>query len=914
MNSIARSYVILIFFITGSFRCIAQDYNFVKSTNKASLDLSAIKNWEYTGNGMISNDGKCVCMSIYNCPVGKNTLVISSTNNLWKKEFIGATSPTFTSDSKMFIFKINNDSLCILDLSTYKQTYISYVNVFKVISDRNENWLAYEPKSLHRKLIVKNLSTGKDTVFSYINSYIFNSNSILLLETQSIQNNDTTYSLQWINLRNGNGFKIFSGIGMRLSTYSFDLIGKQLVFVMRKFNYYELYYYREGMEGSIMLVNNQTSGIPYNMIVANKKPKFSDNGRQIYFGLKYQPIKGSEHYEGTQVDVWSYVDLELKSQLTDLNKDAEFTSVVNLDSKKIVRLEGDYERVIANTNDWALIKHELGVTGYFEANWNLSAQFVYTLVSTKNGYRKLLKDHILDYNGGLTLSPSGKWIIYYDPLEKNYFSYEVETGITTNITYKCLNTWVNESDDRPAPSLPGSLKWLSKDSAVLIQDSYDIWQIDPSGRNKPVNLTNGFGRANQIKFEVFNDDEYLLNLLSKKGFRLYLRAFDKLHKNMGFYRTSANERDPEMLSMGAYVYGGLHGYNSFDYWPQKAKNSDVYLLKRMSATEAPNYWITKDFKKFIKITNIQPQKKYNWHTTELHTWRAYNGELLQGILYKPENFDSTKKYPVIFNYYEKKSDELNLFLEPKASEDEINIPLFVSQGYLVFTPDIHYLIGQPGESAYNSVVSAAEHMSKLNWIDKERMGLQGHSWGAFQTNYIVTHTNIFSAACSASGVSNLISSYGSAARGGYPMYHAERDQGRMGGTLWELRDLYLKNSPVLYADKVSTPLLLMNNKGDNIVPFSQGVEFFTALRRLGKRVWMLQYDNGRHSVGEEDAIDYHKRLIQFFDHYLKGEPSPEWMTRGIPASLKGRESRMEGDKFIKTPGPGLNLKIPELDH
>jgi dipeptidyl aminopeptidase/acylaminoacyl peptidase len=322
----------------------------------------------------------------------------------------------------------------------------------------------------------------------------------------------------------------------------------------------------------------------------------------------------------------------------------------------------------------------------------------------------------------------------------------------------------------------------------------------------------------------------------------------------------------------------------------------MFLDLRYSAVEAPNYFVTRDYKNIKFITDIQPQKRFNWHITELHKWRSLDGTVLSGILYKPENFDSTKKYPVIFQFYERRSQQLNLFIRPAFSNGEINIPAFVSAEYLVFEPDIHYKTGNPGQSALDAVVSAAKYLSEKPWVNPSKMGLQGHSFGGFETGYIITHSNIFAAASSAAGVYDLIGSYCSDLRGGYNMYHKERGQGRMGKTLWEMKDQFIENSAIYRADRINTPLLIMHNKEDGIVPFSQGVEIFTALRRLKKRVWMLQYDGEGHSIDDaRNAFDYHTRLFQFFNHYLKDELPPKWMTNGVPAKMKGIESGYELD-------------------
>jgi len=279
-----------------------------------------------------------------------------------------------------------------------------------------------------------------------------------------------------------------------------------------------------------------------------------------------------------------------------------------------------------------------------------------------------------------------------------------------------------------------------------------------------------------------------------------------------------------------------------------------------------------------------------------------DGKISKGILYKPENFDPSKKYPLLLTYYEQRSDELYHYQPLEATGDAINIPWFVSRGYLVFVPDIHYRPGHTGESALNSVVAAARFLSKKPWVDGKRLGIQGHSFGGFETNYLVTHTVLFAAAAEAAGVSDMISGYDDfTGNGKSKQFNSEMGQYRIRSNLWERPDLYLENSPVLKANLVTTPLLLMNNKNDGSVSWRQGLEFFTALRRLGKRAWLLQYDEGEHVVSGKDAMDYTIRLTQFFDHYLKGAPPPKWMTVGVPASRKGIDTGLELDLSGKEP-------------
>lgn len=445
--------------------------------------------------------------------------------------------------------------------------------------------------------------------------------------------------------------------------------------------------------------------------------------------------------------------------------------------------------------------------------------------------------------------------------------------------------------------------------------------MDLSGRILPLCLTNRYGRRNHIAFRLANDERHAI---LSPGQSILLSAFNRATKDNGFYSKSLFEKgDPTLLTMGPYVYEvadhnpkrGIGGQA-----PVKARDEEAYIVWRMSATESPNFFYTRNFVNFSPISEEHPEKKCNWLTSELISWKTLDGGISQGVLYKPENFDPKKKYPVIFYYYERMSDELNQFRYPEVSSDRLDIPTYVSNGYLILAPDVHYKIGETGQSAVNSIVSAARWLSKQPWVDSTKMGLQGHSFGGYETNYVITHSHLFAAACSASGLSDYISSYGSLIDGYSEEGLFEMSQNRIGATLWQRPDLYIKNSPIFRANQVTTPLLMMHTTNDGIYHFSDAVEFFTGLRRLGKKVWMLQYDNEDHSLlGEAAAIDYTIRMRQFFDHYLKGAPAPKWMVEGIPASEKGIDDGLQLEPPGVEPGPGLltpeeQKKVDSLMH
>ncbi|MBO9573164.1 MAG: S9 family peptidase, partial [Chitinophagaceae bacterium] len=506
------------------------------------------------------------------------------------------------------------------------------------------------------------------------------------------------------------------------------------------------------------------------------------------------------------------------------------------------------------------------------------------------------------------LSPGGKYAIVKERNKNDIFSYEVATGTMRNISAGIVDS-LQETDWLGSRGLGGVIAgWLGNEEAVLIYDKHDIWMMELSKQVKPVNITKGFGRQHNIALTLVSGGTLVQSFGRKELF--YLSAFNPDTKECGFFRTKLDNKSViEKLSMGPYNYsisGSPYSFGSIAPVIYKAKDAGVYLLARQTATEAPNFFITRDFKTFTPVSDIHPEKEYNWYTTELHTWTSLDGRKLQGILYKPENFDPKKKYPVLIHYYEEKSDALNVYITPDLYEGaNIDIPTFVSNGYLVFTPDIYYTMGDAMQGTYDAVISGANYLSELPFVDKKKMGIQGHSFGGYETNYLVTHSNIFAAACSAAGIIDLISGYGFMGDHGYRnQAFGENGQNRLGASLWEAPHIYIKNSPIFSLANVTTPLLMMHTKNDGACSYTGAMEMFIGLRRLGKKAWMLAYE-GDHAVFGKDGLDFNVRMMQFFDHYLKDKPAPVWMTQGIPAEKRGLDYGFDYDTKIKTPGKGL---------
>ena len=329
----------------------------------------------------------------------------------------------------------------------------------------------------------------------------------------------------------------------------------------------------------------------------------------------------------------------------------------------------------------------------------------------------------------------------------------------------------------------------------------------------------------------------------------------------------------------------------------QAKNAEVFIYTKANVSRPADLYASRDLTHETQLSTINPQQKnYNWFTAELMHWTTPQGHAATGVLYKPENFDPARQYPMVVYFYEKLSNNFYQYHAPAPTPSRLDIALFASNGYLVFTPDISYTIGEPGPSAVEYVNSGVEELKKNRWVDGAHIGLQGQSWGGYQVAYLITQTPMYAAAWAGAPVVNMTSAYGGIRweSGMSRQFQYERTQSRIGGTLWEKPEVYIRNSPLFSLPQVQTPVVIMANDADGAVPWYQGIEMFTDLRRLGKPVWLLQYNGEAHNlVKRENRKDISIRELQFFDHYLKGAPAPVWLEKGVPAVEKGRNWGLE---------------------
>ena len=754
-------------------------------------------------------------------------------------------------------------------------------------------------------LVLRNLENQLEFRFANVVNFRFSKHAELLAMTTSGERpeDDGVHSF---DLKSHQLSNVISGQG----NYGQPVINEDatmIAFLTDKDDYvhkmpsWSLYLWDSKESTATSIVTHETKGMPKDWwIKSSVSPSFAEDSRRLT--LDTAPIpedrnkadeKKSDAEPKAKLDIWHWQDSSLQPmQLLRINQDKNrsYTAIYDLTKKTFIQLENkEMNRVSIDLRSSSDVAIGIASEQYDKIrSWDISGYNDSYLVNLNTGKATPIMKMA---PATPSLSPNGKFITWWDGKQKKWFAHSSSLKPNQKMKPVDLGKGIKfrlDNELHDTPSLPrsyGAAGWLDNDAAILLYDRWDIWRVDPAGKQKTVCITKGEGRKNLIQFRgVRLDSEKRTINLDEDN---VLSAMEHKTKASGYYKLSPKAGLQKLLVLDEKVSG-----------LRKAKDSDAVMFTRSTFQKSPDIWAsTLGFKSIRRISKANPQQhEYLWGSAELVNWKANDGQPLDGILYKPENFDAKKKYPMIVYFYERNSDNLHSYFAPAAGRSIINFSFYVSRGYVVFIPDIPYKTGEPGPSAVNAILPGVESIVAKGFIDKKKIGMQGHSWGGYQTAYLVTQTDMFACAESGAPVSNMTSAYGGIrwGTGMSRMFQYEQTQSRIGGTLWEARDKYIANSPVFFADKINTPLLILHNDKDTAVPWYQGIELFVAMRRLNKPSWMLNYNGDPHWVmSDENRMDFAKRMQQFFDHYLMDEPVPVWMAKGIPAVDKGEEFGFE---------------------
>ncbi|TWV62955.1 prolyl oligopeptidase family serine peptidase [Parabacteroides distasonis] len=776
--------------------------------------------------------------------------------------------------------KMPMNTLVIYSVAGKKET-IDSLKTFKLADEAD--WIAYQRGRKDSTLYVRSLDGSKTFQFPTVTDFQFAKKSGMLYYTSAAEGEAGIFTL---NPEKGSPALIKEGKGVFKQT-TFDEKGERLAFLYcadKDSSYKALsLWLSEHNAPAKEIATRGNKAFPAEWVInENGMLQFSKSASRLFFGTSPEPRQKDTTQlaeNRPNVQVWSW-DEPVQYTVQNYNKEKDlkksYQAVYNLGNGSIFQLANEElpNIQLGNEGDAALALLSTSRPYSLSSMWEARTRSDYYTVSLDNGERKQIAK--ADY-GRFRLSPQGKYAYWYGETDSCWYTIALAEGKRYRLTTpESFPAWDEENDVPNHPYAHGAAGWTANDQNLLIYDRYDIWKFDPTAATSPINLTvNGRKEKLSYRLEQLDKEARFIDL----GKPQLLKGFNETTKGYGFYnaRLSAPAA-PKTLLAGNYMLRSIN----------KAKNTDDVIYTMETFQQYPDiHYSTLAFKKSVQLTHGDKQQEgFIWGTAELVSWISLDGRPLEGVVYKPANFDPNKKYPMMVNFYERNSETLYNYRMPEPHRSTIDYHLYNSNEYIIFNPDIRYVDGYPGESCYNCLMPGVTMMIAKGYIDEKAIGAQGHSWGGYQVAYLATRTNLFSAIESGAPVVNMFSAYGGI-RWGSGMarsFQYEHTQSRLGATPWSSPLRYLENSPLFTMDKVQTPILIMHNDADGHVPWYQGIEYFVAMKRLGKPCWLLNYTGEPHwPMHMANRIDFQRRMFQFFNHYLKKEKMPKWMSEGVPA-------------------------------
>ncbi len=881
----------------------------VYSQNKRALTFKDVMQFKQIKSPVISSQGNWIAYEEHP-DRGNGTAVIKSTGTDVKFSFDRGSKIKFSKDESWAAVTLKPDFAEaekskkklkdeLLLINTNRNNTFKYKSVLSSAFSNNAEWAAMLvaednkedssktslPEYAGNSLIVKSLESLKEDTISFVAEYKFDSLSTTLAYSVSDTN----------KLNNGLYFYSLDDDGVTAIDTSANCSVSNLSWKDNKLAYLKSFFNKNDKadtcdlklwDGSASTLTTSADADSGWYISEQNKLEWSPSGNIIYFGYKKMlPEKYKPEDDSSDTDIFDFDKLLSKTtlnlwhwndQLIKTNEEKEwknkkkhlYTAVYNVEDKRLIRLADDeipYTK--HNINEQQALGNS--PVPYLKLRtWDGWYSDYYTIdLSTGNRTKVIEKQQ-----GDVELSPGGGFLVYYS--DKNWFLYNIDSGSRISLTQQMNVPFADEDNDYPRePQSYGVGGWTENDEAVFIYDKYDIWKFNTRD-GSATNLTGGYGRDNELTFRIKNMDKEKHYFESDE--ELLLTAFHNWEKYTAVYSVGADEPGVKELIKDAKKFKLLC----------KAEDSGDILYSRETYDEFPDLWVTSNrFGDSQRLTNLDEQREpFAWGSAELIEWNSLDGVLLQGVIIKPGNYEPGRKYPVLVYYYRFFSQRVHEFNDMVVNHRP-NFPFYASNDYVVFLPDIRFEVGRPGFSATKCLVPGVQKLIDMGLADPDGIGLHGHSWSGYQTALVITQTDLFACAIAGAPVSNMTSAY-SGIRWGTGLarqFQYEKSQSRIGGSLWEYPERYLENSPVFFADKIHTPLLIEFGDKDDAVPWYQGIELYLAMRRLEKDCVFLQYkDEPHHLKKYPNKLDYSIRMKEYLDHYCKGIPAPEWVIRGEP--------------------------------
>ncbi|MBQ5663416.1 MAG: S9 family peptidase [Bacteroidaceae bacterium] len=868
-----------------------------------SITFEDVEKWQRITSRTISDDGKWVAATFAPWR-GDSRVELYSADGKEKKSYSPANESRFSSSSQYFIVKevpalqltdslklkkakkMPMDKLTILSLADGNSWQIDSLATYRLAE--SHDIIAYQRLHRDSALVVSTLS-GKHTIrLPKVTSYSFAKKSATLYFTTKDTVGGTKPGLYLWNSGDTLPTLVKSG-KENFVNITINEDGTKTMFLYtdtpKDRNRTMALWLSQNGDTAREIVTRATAGVPTDWIIStNYHPWFSKDNKRIFLGTAPMPLeKDTTILDSNRpnVQVWSWNEpVQYTVQKHNLNSELKrsYVAVYSLEESKLTQIADtalpNVQLPTKGVGEWALLSTSRPYS--LSSMWEGRTRSDYYKVSLADGCRTPIV--AADYTN-YRLSTGGKYALGYNPTDSCWYTINLQTEknqLTRLTTPDTFVAWDEDNDVPDYPSPHGYAGWTNDDTAILLYDRYDIWQFHPMGSENPVNLTKN-GRTTRVRYRrqrIDNEETFI----DAKKLSIFT-GFNEIDKTTQYFSSKlSSPAAPKQLTEGAYRYNNI----------TKARKAEKYIYTRENTKTFPDVWVANaSLKKAHQLTQgIEQQKPFIWNDVELVSWVSYDGVKLEGLLYKPANFDPSKKYPMIVNFYERSSHEMRDYIIPRPNRSTVDYSTYLSDGYIIFNPDVRYGGGYPGKSCYDCVMSGIDTLLTRGYIDSTRIGAQGHSWGGYQVAYLATRTDRFAAIESGAPVVNMFSAYGGIRWGSglARSFQYEHTQSRLGGTPWSHPERYHESSPLFAMDKVTTPILIMHNDQDGHVPWYQGIEYFVALKRLGKPAWLLNYTGEPHwPTKYPNSMDFQIRMKQFFDHYLKGAPMPKWMSEGVPA-------------------------------